>query len=80
MGRIGTGGVRMENNKDSSKNGGERGLWEEHGLDSGHQVMDVLPEELAVPFRVASSLPPPTRHGSSSGWWGDIGPFWLAHK
>lgn len=58
MGRIGTGGVRMENNKDNSKNGGERSLCEEHGLDSDHQVMNVLPKELAVPFRVASPLPP----------------------
>lgn len=57
----------MENHKDNSKSGGERGPWGAHDLGSSLQAVDFLPEYF-VPLGVAPPLPPQslTCHGETS--------------
>lgn len=55
------------------------GLWP----GSSHQVMNVLPGDLAIPLGVVFPLPPPPlslicqqEAGNLLGWWGGVGHFW----
>lgn len=66
----------MKYNKDSHKNRGKGNLWKMCGLESSHQVMDVLLENLVVSLVAASSLLPQSlicKHKTEVlGQWDDI--------